>query len=319
MKVRFLNYALGLLVLSSALASCIKNDVKDLGNAGTARVRIGEAPANIQYFSPFSDLKTVQLVTVRRDEVSSADMSKSVTVKLTNVPDSIDAYNNANGSSFEPLPDSLFSVVAGKGVTRSGNVYTVTFDPGVSAVTIPIALNGAKWDVSKTYAMYFKITDPGGKQISPDYKESLAAVAIINKYDGRYKLDGAFYHPTQSPGYDAFTINVELHTSGVNSVKLYVPDFGGYYGPGLFAGVLNAFGAQEPEITIDPVTNKATVQNSYPGAVTFYTMAPGYDSHYDPATKMIYVKYGYNYAAGPTFNPATNREWTYVFTYLGPR
>jgi hypothetical protein len=48
-------------------------------------------------------------------------------------------------------------------------------------------------------------------------------------------------------------------------------------------------------------------------------MAAGYNSHYDPATKKIYAKWGYNYSPGPVFNPATTREWTDVFTYLGPR
>jgi hypothetical protein len=320
MKNRLINYFVGLLALSAVLTSCIKNEVKELGNAGTPRVRISEVPDNVQYFAPFSDIKNVNLITIRRDEVSQSDMSQPLTVKLTTVTDSVDAYNNAYGTSFEPLPDSLFSVITGKGVTRSGNVYTVTFDPHVSAVTIPIALNGAKWNPAHTYALYFKITDAGGKQIKSDHVESLAAVAIINKYDGRYKLDGAFYHPTQSPGYDQFTIEVELHTTGVNSVKLYVPDFGGYYAPGMFAGTLNAFGAQEPEFTIDPVTNKVTVQNAYSGAVTFYTMNPTYDSHYEPGPpQKIFASWGYNYSPGPTFNPAANREWKYELTYLGPR
>ncbi|MEI9909714.1 MAG: hypothetical protein WDO71_08565 [Bacteroidota bacterium] len=72
-----------------------------------------------------------------------------------------------------------------------------------------------------------------------------------------------------------------MHTTGLNSVKMYVPEFGDYYHPGLFDGVLNAFGSQEPDYTINPTTNAVTVQNSFPGATTFYTMAPGFNSHYD--------------------------------------
>ena len=100
---------------------------------------------------------------------------------------------------------------------------------------------------------------------------------------------------------------------------MYVPDFEGYYHPWTSGGSFTAFGLQEPEYTIDPATNKVTVQNAASGAVTFYTMAPGYDSHYDPATKTIYAKFGYNYAPGPVFNPAANREWTDTLIYVGPR
>lgn len=181
--------------------------------------------------------------------------------------------------------------------------------------------NSDQLDPNIKYGVGVKIVSAdNGYQVARNLSTMVIAFAIKNKYDGRYRLDGAFYHPTQSPNYAPFTVEVEMHTTGPNTVKLYVPEFRGYYAPGLFGGTLNAFGAQEPEFTIDPVTNLVTVQNAYDGAVTFYTMNPNYNSHYEPGPpQKIFASWGYNYAPGPTFDPAVNREWKYELTYLGPR
>lgn len=302
-----------LLLLSTilaVLAGCVKKDdfyKENSADSGAKTVvKIIDAPGVLRVRDLNPTIDTFLLLEVRRDAASSADLNQTLTVKLTK------ADTLVTNAGYTVLPSNAYTLLT--------DVNNLTFKPGEFAKEILIKVDKSKFDLTKQYAIGYVITDAGsGAVASGDNKKILINVILKNKYDGKYQLDGAFYHPTSSPNYDPFTIDVELHTSGPNSVKLYVPDFGGYYGPGLFGGVLNAFGAQEPEITIDPVTNKATVQNSYSGAVTFYTMAPNYDSHYDPAAKKIYVKYGYNYAAGPTFNPATNREWTYVFTYLGPR
>jgi len=302
-----------LLLLSSiitVISSCVKKDdfYKENTNEPNEKtvVKIIDAPGILRVRDLNPTIDTFLLLEVRRDPASESALNQPLTVKLTN------ADTIVTNAGFTVLPSNAYTLLT--------DINNLTFQPGEFAKEIMIRVDKSKFDLTKQYALGYVITDAGtGAAASTEQKNILVNVILKNKYDGKYQLDGAFYHPTQSPGYDPFTINVELHTSGPNSVKLYVPDFGGYYGPGLFAGTLNAFGAQEPEITIDPVTNKATVQNSYAGAVTFYTMAPNYDSHYDPATKKIYVKYGYNYAPGPTFDPSTNREWTYVFTYLGPR
>jgi hypothetical protein len=333
MKVRFLNYALGLLVLSAALASCIKNDVKELGNAGTARVRLSEAPANIQFFSPFSDVKTVQLVTVRRDEVSQSDVNQTVTVKLTNVPDSIDKYNTVHGTTFEPLPDSLFTVVAGKGVTRSGNVYTVTFNPGVTAVTIPVALNGAKWNLSHTYAMYFKITDPGGKQVSSSYKEVLAAVAVKNKWDGVYEVtsgtmvdiaNGTLSHLNNylaANGYDPQ--QWELRTKSPTECEVYDNYFfGGHYSPITSGTSYSSYGSFSIVVEFDPATDKVVKVTNYYGQPAsngrYAQLDPTGINQYDAATKTVNIKY--NMVGGSLVAPNQVRStWTETWKWIGDR
>ena len=333
MKVKFLNYALGLLVLASALTSCIKNDVKELGNAGTARVRLSEVPENIQFFSPFSDTKTVQLITVRRDEVSQGDVNQPLTVKLTNVTDSIDAYNNANGTSFEPLPDSLFTLVAGKGVTRSGNVYTVTFDPGVTAVTIPIALNGAKWNLSHTYAMYFKITDAGGKEIVSDHRESLAAVAVKNKWDGVYEVTGTMTDVTNSTlthinnyllanGYDP--MQYELRTAGPTTCVVFDNYFFGDYDVPITSGTsYSYYGSYSLVLEFDPNTDRIIRATNYYGQPAGNGRSAGLDpsgvNAYDASTKTIKIKYNLLGGSGTSSPTQVRTTWDETWKWIGDR
>lgn len=297
MKIRFLNYIVGSLALTLFLSSCIKNEVKELGTAGTPRVRLGEAPANILYFTPFSDVKTVHLVTVRRDEVSQAGVDQPLTVKLTNVTDSIDAYNNAEGTNYEPLPDSLFTVIANKGVIRSGNVYTVTFQPGETAVTIPIALNGAKWNLSRTYAMYFKITDPAGREITTGHSEAIAALAVKNKYDAVYEITGTLVdanglYTGDYPGgahFDpAYPRIYSIGTTGPNSVLFYDAswDYPNYIVINIATGGAANTGIR-PLFTFDPATdNLVSVVNNNNGAV-----ATGVTGQFNAADRSADIKW----------------------------
>jgi hypothetical protein len=288
------------------LTSCLKDkNIEDMkyGTKGIGDHPIVLFPNSSEVWGLDASNKdtTFRLLTVRLAEPNPASEDVKVTLTLNN-----DLVTNAGydvpASTKYSLDNLVVTIPKG---SREGYVNITTKTANL--------LDGS-------YALGFTVSSVSNpKYTIASQKDFLGVILVKNKYDGKYILKGAFYHPTSSPGYTPFTIDAELHTSGPNSVKIWIPDLDGYYGPGLFNGALNAFGSQEPEITIDPATNKATVQNSYVGAVTFYQMAPGYDSHYDPATKKIFVKYGYNYSPGPVFNPAANREWTYEFDYVGPR
>ena len=62
---------------------------------------------------------------------------------------------------------------------------------------------------------------------------------------------------------------VYMITTGSNTCKIYSSDFHGF-NPAILNGSFTVFGAQEPAYTVDPSTNKVTVQNAYVGAVSFY-------------------------------------------------
>jgi hypothetical protein len=315
-----LHKILGVALLATTLVSCLKDkEIEDqkYGMINLDANKIVEIPGAENHLRQFAlDFKdndtTFNYIPVRLAANDVAQEDIKVTLSVASSADSIESYNDEHHTSVEVFPSSLYSFPNG---------LTVTIPKGSREAFLAIKTNPINFDPSSVYGLNFRVESVSGSGyvISQNFRNMLALIQAKNQYDGRYTLNGKFYHPTSSPNYDAFTVEVELHTTGPNTNKLYVPEFGGYYGPGLFGGALNAFGSQEPAFTIDPATNKVTVQNAYAAAVTFYTMAPDYDSHYDPATRTIYAKYGYNYAAGPVFNPAANREWTYELVYEGPR
>jgi hypothetical protein len=322
--MKFLNcfYKASVLITGLALVnSCKKADnPKPLGDAGNTIVKMpSEEGYKLISLNLQSTPQTFVLVEVWRDVPNEAELNKTTVAIIKQNQVVISDFNSTNGTSYIALPNASFRV--DPATPRSGDDYTVTFNPGEFYKEIKITIPDATvLDPTKAYALGFRIgsVDRGGK-ISGDQNQILVEIGLKNKWDGKYTLHGDFYHPTQSPNWDPFTVNVEMWTSGANSVKMYVPDFGGFYHPGLFMGTLSAFGSQEPEYTIDPTTNAVTVQNSYPRAVTFYTKFAGYNSRYDPATKTIYAKFGYNLGPGGTFISGTSRAWTDTLVYVGPR
>lgn len=237
-----------------------------------------------------------------------SDVKSNATVKVIFNPTVVADYNDANTTAYVSVPLSKVSLENDQ----------LSLSPTERSQTIRIRIKPADV-ITGDNAIGLSIAEVNGGEISRIAGTLVIALSVKNEYDGRYLLEGAFYHPSLSPGYDPFSVEVEMRTSSLTSVKMFWPDDARYCHPGLFSGSLDAFAGQEPEYTINGTTNAVTVQNSSPGAVTFYTMASGFNSRYDPAAKIVYAKFGYNYSPGPVFNPATNREWTDKLTYLGPR
>lgn len=300
------------------LYSCVKSDPffgTETGDANRKQiVALGGADMAINVVArdvnPTVD--EFALITITRSPSSQSELNSSLTVKLQRNSALISAYNTAHNTSYVELPAAAYTII--------GDLNSITFQPGEMVKEIKIRLDKSQLSLSSQYAIGFTIAEASPGQINPSMKNVLFSVGIKNQFDGTYRLRGAFYHPTAAPSYNSFQTTVEMHTSGPNSVKMYYPDFGGYYHPWVNegTGAFTAFGSQEPNYIIDPVTNKVTVVNSFPGAVTNYTMNPNYDSRYDPATKTIYAKWGYSYVGGQ-FTPGTSREFTDTLTRTGPR
>ncbi|MBS1668633.1 MAG: DUF1735 domain-containing protein [Bacteroidetes bacterium] len=320
MKSNIFKNIIILLAIAVFSSSCIKDKVTALGNTGTARVRLGETPTSIKYFSPFTDTKNVDLITVRRDDVSQAGDNQTVTVTLVNIPDSIVAYNDAKGSSFETLPDSLYTLIGGHGVEKNGDGFKVTFAPGVSAVTISVTLDGSKWDVSHTYAFYLKIVDGGGREINPNESESLAAVAVKNKWDGVYTVTGSFTDLTNAAFAGIYPYTWELQTTGPTQCKVVDNENLGGVGFVFNTGSgLSYYGSFGLLVNFDPATDAISSVVNYYGQPAGNTRSAELDptgiNAYDDATKTINIKYFMIQPSvvptPPSIRCAWNETWTY--------
>jgi hypothetical protein len=233
---------------------------------------------------------------------ANSNAPKDINVSIALDPSIVDDYNAANGTTIQLLDPSVYTIAS----------QNLVIGAGKQNVAIDMIVNSTlTLDPSTTYAIAFRIVNvDNGVKIASNMDKNLLIFNIKNRYDGRYEVTFTNSHPTLNPTGLGGTVDVEMWTSGPNSVKIFFPDFDGFYCPAILNGSLTAFASQEPEYTIDPTTNQVTVQNSFAGAVTFYTMFPGYNSFYDPATRAIDTKWGYS---------NFTRQWTQNFTYLGPR
>ena len=265
--------------------------------------------------------QTIELAELRREPNSSDALNTSMkvnvqfdTVLLKRVNDSMVAHG---GIPFLQMPASWYTLSTG-GVL--GNTISIDMAPGEISKIIKLTVPNAQlFDPARSYAFPLKITAVanGDAKISAN-NALIAVVGAKNEYDGLYELTFSNYHPSSNPGYSGDKVTVQLITSALNKVKIYWDFAGGYANPAVLGGSLGYFGSQEPEYTINTVNNLVTVQNSYSGATTFYTMSPSFNSYYDPAAKKIFAKWGYSYVGG-TFAPGVSREWTQEFRYIGPR
>jgi hypothetical protein len=254
----------------------------------------------------------------------------NVEVKLTNTTETapediyvyliktdalVSGYNTANGTTLSNVSNSDAAL-------QYDFSKPVVIKKGTRRTTINMTVNPSKLDLSRQNAIGIGILRVEGAGAA--INNTVAAKLVIefgarNQYDGRYLLKGAFYHPVSQPNNARYSIEVLMISSGANSVKIYSEDFGGYYHPWLDAtGSITAFSGQEPEYTVNPSNNKVVVQNSAPGAVTFYEMNPLYNSRYESGNRTIYAQFGYGYVGG-NFVLGTSRQFTDTLVYLGPR
>ena len=324
MKSKFLIICVFLLGGLLFFSSCIKNEITPLGDTGTPRIKIREAPENIQYFSPFSGTKVVDLVTIRRDEVSEAGVNKTITVKVTNNLDSLDSYNYDYDTEYEPFPDSVATLVTTNGVSQSGNDYVVTFAPGVTAVTISMIINGDKWDPSYSYANYLVLTDGGGDQINPLANEALTAIAIKNQWDGNYKVTGSMVDFASSSLSGPYPWNVTLLTSGLYSFQVRDNDYTGGIYHKILSGTSNSYyGSFGIQINMNPDNTVNSVINVYgqpAGNGRSAELDPSGLNYYDPSTKTLYIKYWMNQTGISGLpDPPHRTSFDEVYTFTSPR
>lgn len=207
------------------------------------------------------------------------------------------------------LDNSAVTSIPGLTVLPS-NSYTIPgleFDvPSSGQLSIPITLNKAALDLSKSYGLGFKIAEVSAGTISELAKSIVVNILIKNKYDGRYQLTG--FH--NRPGYeDPYDEEVYMITTGANSVKMYWPAAVKDAHP--IAGGTTYYSSFTTEFIFNASDALTGVNNPYTPGSPAFTVGPATDSRYVPATKTIYAQYYYN--------ANLQRMFTDTLKYLGPR
>lgn len=305
--------------ISFVFISCEKGEEPFPGNESVEKttIKLPEAeagPLKTLALDLTPGISTINVIEIRRDATSAADLAKSQVVKVKHqnaliADPSSGAINELPRDLYTNHPDNPFD----------GQYWTVTFAPGEFVKHLKINLDPSLLiTLGRRVGLGLQLAEAPGARISSALFQVGVEISAKNAYDGVYTITWTNYHPTLNAAYTGSTTEIELHTTAANKCKIYWPLAGAYACPAILSGALQYFGIQEPEYTFNVSTNAVTVQNAAPGAVTFYTMATGFNSRYEPATKTIYAKWGYSYAVPGVFD-ANCREWTQTMVYVRPR
>ena len=314
-----------LLALTLLFTSCIKKEVTPLADEGKTFVKILQDREDKVFLAPFSGVANVPLFSVRKDANNNASLMKSANVVLTRINSLVDRYNADNGTDYEQLPDSLYTL--GAGVTNSGNTYTMNMAAGEFAHDLSINLNGSKWNLSHKYALAFALTSPGtGNYVASGRDTVIALISVKNKYDGVYKITGTFLDVSAvGAGFTAaYPLQWELWTTGTNScvvVDNYYLGIPGYVFTN--GGSLTYYGSFGLNINFDLATDAVTSVTNYYGQPAGNTRSAVLDpsglNKYDGSSKTIKIKYFMTQPSVITTAPYIRSYFNETWSYLGSR
>ena len=307
-------------VISFGLSGCLKDGDFDKGliqsvhSTGTQKIIEIKLSATSsgnflqQSFNAMNADTTFDLIPV----VLASGEAAPEDINVTLVQDTtlVTAYNNANGTSLVIPPAGSYTIL------NPGNV--VTIKKGTNVGYLRVKLNPGNF-IGDQFAFGYKIASVSnpGYTISGNTGSGIFAFGIKNKYDGRYTLDGTLVDllaPANSsvPG-DPYPYEVQLVTTGANSVTMFIPGDGYVH---LLAGG-GGYGEFDPVFTFDNNNNVVSVTNLYgqpsPTRGRSADIDPSGINKYNPGTQTIDVKYFMKQKG--TLKTTFDEH----LTYIGPR
>lgn len=273
--------ALIMLVASFSLTSCLKDN-------GPGSVNFGDSPALVAFqyagigpvpyvaaiYGKSTDSSDVEITL----SVASLTLKTPVTVTVTQDDAGANAYkatDTVGGKVDNIMPTSLYSLQNGG---------KITINPGQQIVKMRINYVGQNIDFDQNYIIGLKLVNASGAILTSNLNNAIVTVVLKSVYAGTYNVDGYVFRnlgdgtndPSLGGNFSGFS--QALSTIDKNTVTL-AP---------LWSSGAAAAGVTGTQIYINPTTFAATVSST--GNATLKN-ATGYNSHYDPAKKIIYVSY----------------------------
>ena len=319
-----------LMLATFLIQSCIKDEVTPLGDAGSPLVKFQDGPDQSLFYLPFLDTKQISLFDLRRDPNSKAELNATRTITIQEAPELVTKYNTDNESDYQILPSEIYTLATNPSIVKNANKYTITFGPGEFAKNFVINLNGAKWDLSKKFAMAFKVVDAGGTLLSKDKPNIITKISIKNKYDGTYVVTGTM-EDIANPGLTHATdylkskgADLELTLKTVSATKCAVYDptvWADYFIPITSGGTgLSGYGTFAPIFEFDLATDKVIgVTNYYgtPANTRGGRLDPsGKVNAYDAGKRMLTIKYNMTQKSVITTPPHVRTTWDEVWKFV---
>jgi len=234
--------------------------------------------------------------------------------KVTIVVDTslVTAYNNANGTTFDYMPSSVFTFPSS--ITIPANSLQGT---GKVALNIPKLLT-----YGSSFATGFTITTVSGGPgaLLTSNSHVMLIVQVKNKYDGEYTVTGTMVDYANAGLTGAYPWDVYLITTGPNQVILYDNSFtGDIYHEILNGGNDSYYGAFGLVINFDANDNVTSVTN-YWGQPSSNgrsaSLDPSGTNKFDPSTNTLDINYWMDQPSVITPHRTSFKEH---YTFVGPR
>ena len=256
-------------------------------------------------------VSTVNVVELRRESTSPADLQKTIVVKVK-LQNAV-LGDVASGDIVE-LPRHLYT--AHPDNPFDGEYFYVTFQPGEFVKHLKINIDASTLITAGRVGFGFVIAEAKGAEISDERNQIAVEVSAKNQYDGVYRVRYRIVHPSAPASFPSQGVfDWEFLTSGPNSIDW---DFATVFlsnTPGTVTYFGDAAGPSlQVRITVNPANNAVTLSNVGIRAVPlgFPALVPlASNNRYEPTTKTFYTAYGW--AGTP------NREKYDTLIYLRPR
>lgn len=325
-------YLIALTSVAFLSQSCIKDEITPLGDTGTPILKFQNGPEQALFYLPFLNTKKVKLFDLRRDAQSATELQSTRTVVVQEAPELVTKYNEDNGTDFELLPSDIYTLVSDASIVKSGTKYTITFGAGDFVKNLYINLNGAKWDLSKKFAMAFKVVDGNGMLLSKEKPSQITLISIKNKYDGTYEVTGTMedvVNPTLTHANDYLVSSgngkLELTLKTVSATKCAVYDptvWSDYFIPISTGGGtgLSGYGSFAPVFEFDLATDKVIDVTNYYGTPANTRLArldpTGKVNAYNAATKTLTIKYNMTQRSLVPTAPHIRTTWDETWKFV---
>lgn len=229
-------------------------------------------------------VETRAVISINRDVVSAKELNQNATIDFELNVDSLDHFNEVNGTEFVMLEPSAYTFV-----DITGNA--LRFAAGEFIKDLQIELDPSKLDLSQSYALPIVLKNPqSGYKVSAGSGYAIVQIIVKNQYDAKYHETGTLVR--EGNPVDGLDTYIDLSTAGAATVNA-IAGFSIFGNPGLtYLITVNS----DNSVTIDADPSAAV--EIYPIAANGAAGSDGKENSYDPATKTFYLNYEYVNGSG---------------------